>query len=105
VRGGVVAYTAEVKVGVLGVDRGVLDRSGVVSEETALAMAAGARRALGPDALEQPAGTMVFAVETPEAARVRTLRFPGDRERVRTYATTAALHLVRLGVTGEWWPR
>ena len=117
VRGGVVAYTAEVKVGVLGVDRGVLDRSGVVSEETALAMAVGARRALGadvavaitgsagPDALEQPAGTMVFAVETPEAARVRTLRFPGDRERVRTYATTAALHLVRLGVTGEWWPR
>ena len=45
------------------------------------------------------------AVATPEGAQARTLRLPGDRERVRTYATTAALHLTRLAITGEWWSR
>ena len=117
VRGGIVAYHPEVKTGLLGVDPGIIERHGLVSEETALAMAAGARRALdvdvavaitgsaGPDVLEQPAGTMVIAVETPLGARARLSRSPGDRERVRVYTTTAALHLVRLGITGEWWTR
>jgi nicotinamide-nucleotide amidase len=117
VRGGVVAYSIEAKTGMLGVDRSVIERSGAVSEETALAMAAGARRVLdadvavavtgsaGPEALEQPPGTMVIAIETPQGARARTTRSPGDRERVRVYTTTAALHLLRLGITGEWWSR
>ena len=89
VRGAVVAYAAEAKVGVLGVDRGILDQFGVVSEETALAMASGVRRVLsanvgvaitgsaGPELLEQPAGTMVLAVATPDGAQARTLRMPG----------------------------
>jgi nicotinamide mononucleotide (NMN) deamidase PncC len=80
-------------------------------------MAAGARRALdaevavavtgsaGPEPLEQPVGTVFVAVETPEGARFRSLRLPGDRERVRVYATTAALHALRLAVSGEWWDR
>ncbi len=117
VRGAVVAYAPEAKMDVLGVDRGILDEFGLVSEETALAMAAGVRTVLsadvgiaitgsaGPDLLEQPAGTMVLAVATPEGAQARTLRLPGDRERVRTYATTAALHHARLAITGEWWSR
>jgi hypothetical protein len=46
---------------------------------------------------------MIFAVRTPEDVRAKTLRLPGDRERVRTYATTAALHSLRLAVAGEWW--
>jgi len=46
---------------------------------------------------------MIVGVATPEASRARTIRFPGDRERVRTYASTAALHLCRLAVVGEWW--
>jgi hypothetical protein len=28
---------------------------------------------------------------------------PGDRERVRTYTVTAALHHLRLALAGEWW--
>jgi nicotinamide-nucleotide amidase len=113
-RGTVVAYTTDLKRDLLGVS----DLShGVVSEETALAMAAGARKLLqvdvavsvtgsaGPEAQEQPAGTMVIAVETPMDAAANTLRLPGDRERVRTYAATAALHHVRLAVLGEWWNR
>lgn len=114
VRGAVVSYATDVKEQVLGVPSETL-AAGVVSEETALAMAAGAREVLGvdvavavtgsagPDPQEREIGTMVVAVATPDDARARTFRMPGDRERVRAYTTTAALHLVRLAVTGEWW--
>lgn len=114
-RGGIVAYSAEVKEALLGIPSRTLHQFGLVSSETAEAMAQGGRRALGadvvaaitgsagPDRLEAPAGTMVIAVATPDRCAARTLRLPGDRERVRTYATTSALHLARLAVTGDWW--
>jgi hypothetical protein len=35
---------------------------------------------------------------TPFTERVRTFRMPGDRERVRTYTATAALHQVRIAL-------
>lgn len=111
-RGSVITYASDLKQSMLAL--GDIS-AGVVNEQTVLAMASGARVKLGvdvavavggsagPDPLEQPVGTMVFAVETPEGSRARTVRFPGDRERVRTYSTTSALHLVRLAVAGEWW--
>jgi len=114
-RGSIVAYAREAKEAMLGVSAGAIDEHGLVSEETALAMAEGAAERLdadvvvaitgsaGPESLEHPAGTMVFAVRTPEDARARRMSLPGDRERVRTYSTTAALHLVRLALSGEWW--
>ncbi|NNL68874.1 MAG: CinA family protein, partial [Acidimicrobiia bacterium] len=114
VRGSVVSYATRVKQALLGVsDEAIAD--GVVSEATALAMADGGRAALGadvvvavtgsagPDPQEQDVGTMVVAVATPERSQARTFRMPGDRERVRTYTTTAALHLVRLALADEWW--
>lgn len=109
-RGSVVAYTPDLKESLLGVD---VDTQ--VSEETALLMAVGARKTLsvdvaiavvgsaGPDPLEQPVGTMIIAIATPEGEQAQTLRLPGDRERVRIYATTGALHLARLGIEGRWW--
>lgn len=115
VRGSVVAYATELKSSLLGVPPGLVASAGVVSEEVALAMADGARAVLGaevgvavtgaagPDPLGVPAGTMVIAVVTPEGAMARTMRLPGDRERVRAYTTTAALHLTRLAVVGTWW--
>ncbi len=111
--GSVVAYAEDVKADVLDVDVDVA--GGVVTEEAALAMARGAVHLLhadvviavtgsaGPDPQEREVGTMIVAVQTPERARARTLRLPGDRERVRTYATTSALHLARLAAAGEWW--
>ena len=114
VRGSVVSYATDVKEKVLGVAGETLAR-GVVGEETALAMADGAGFLLeadvvvavtgsaGPDPQERDVGTMVIAVVTPEGKQARTLRLPGDRERVRTYATTAALHLTRRAIAGEWW--
>ncbi len=109
-RGAVVAYAPDLKKSLLAVASDEL-----VSEATALEMAIGARETLsvdvgvavvgsaGPEPLEQPAGTMVIAVATPKSARAMTRRFPGDRERVRAYCTTAALHLVRLAITETWW--
>ena len=113
-RGSVVAYDIDEKRGLLGVDDDAV-AAGVVSEPMAVAMARGAQDALqvdvavsvtgaaGPDPHGASPGTMVIGVATPEDVRARTLRFPGDRERVRTYATTSALHLVRLAITGAWW--
>ncbi len=115
-RGAVVAYAVDLKEHLLKVPEEAL-AEGVVSEAVAEAMAVGARRLLetdvavsvtgsaGPDPLERRPGTMVVGVSTPEATRARTLRLPGDRERVRTYTATAALHLTRLAVTGVWWGR
>lgn len=105
-RGSVVAYASDLKSSILGVPGATLDEHGVVSESTATAMAIGARSVLGvdvavavtgsagPEPLEQPIGTMIVAVATPVSSTVRTLHLPGDRERVRAYTATAALHLV-----------
>jgi nicotinamide-nucleotide amidase len=113
-RGGVVTYATDLKRGMLGVTEDAL-RHGVVSEPVAAQMASGARRALavdvavsvtgsaGPDPQDAAVGTMVVAVATPDRVAARTLRLPGDRERVRTYSSTAGLHLLRLAVEGTWW--
>jgi nicotinamide-nucleotide amidase len=105
-RGSVVAYASDLKKSILGVPGETIDEHGVVSEATAEAMARGARSVLGvdvavavtgsagPEPLEQPVGTMIVAVATPVCSRVTTLHMPGDRERVREYTATAALHLV-----------
>jgi nicotinamide-nucleotide amidase len=111
-RGSIVAYATDLKHDLLGIDEATLE-TGVVTEATALGMANGARERLGVDVAvavtgfagpsgDDP-GTMILAVVTPEGARARTLRLPGDRERVRTYTVTAAVHLLRLGLTGAWW--
>jgi nicotinamide-nucleotide amidase len=114
-RGSIVAYATDVKESRLGVGADVIAAHGVVSEPVGVAMAEGARSALdvdvavgltgsaGPDRQEQPVGTIVIAVATPDGTRVRTFRMPGDRERVRTFATTASLQLLRLSLQGIEW--
>jgi nicotinamide-nucleotide amidase len=110
-RGGIIAYDSELKERLLG----VTDTSTVVDLETAEQMAIGGRELLGadvavsvtgsagPEPLEKPQGTMVIGVSTPEHTRAKELRMVGDRERVRTYAVTSALHLTRLALIGKWW--
>lgn len=111
VKGGVVAYQTELKQRLLGLP----DVPGVVSEEAAVALATGARALLdvdvalsvtgsaGPDPLEKPVGTVMIGVATPEGARAREMRFTGDRDRIRAFGATAALHLARLAIVGRWW--
>lgn len=101
VRGGVVAYTAQAKIGVLGVDAGLVARRGTVDGEVASAMAVAAARLFGsdwglattgvagPDPSEgKPVGTVHVAVSGPGGVRARQLRLSGDREAIR-HATVA----------------
>lgn len=109
-RGSVIPYATDIKTSLLAVDAA----DGVVNEKTARQMAEAARPLLGADVVasltgsagptpqEAPTGTVVVAVATPEGTWARTLRLPGDRERVRTYAATAALQLTRLAIAGRW---
>jgi len=111
VKGGLIAYDSQLKQDLLGVE----DISRVVEETAAKQMADGARELLGvdiavaltgsagPTPLEKPPGTIVIAVATPEDTRAREIKYTGDRERVRVFATTAALHLTRLAILGRWW--
>jgi nicotinamide-nucleotide amidase len=111
VKGGVVAYATELKRKLLDLH----DVTGVVTEEAAVALARGAQSLLGvdvaisvtgsagPEPLEKPVGTVMIGVATPEDARARELRFTGDRDRIRAFGATAALHLARLAIIGRWW--
>jgi nicotinamide-nucleotide amidase len=107
--GGVVSYSDEVKRGALGVPAELLQRHGAVSPETAEAMAAGARAALGTDVAvsvtgvagpgggspEKPVGLVYLHAVTPEDSHGVELRLPGNREAVRRRAAVSALHLLR----------
>lgn len=109
-RGSVGAYASDIKTSLLFVPESLIRDKGIVSEDVALAMARGACQRIetdvavavtgsaGPDPLEVETGTMCVAVVTPDSERARTFKMPGDRERVRTYAATAALHQVRLAL-------
>jgi nicotinamide-nucleotide amidase len=113
--GSVVAYSPGLKTALLGVPPELIEEEGVVSEDVALAMAEGGAARLGaevvvavtgsagPEAGGAPVGTMVVAVRTPESAAARTFHMPPDRERARTFTSTAALQSVRLALRGEWW--
>ena len=115
-RGSVVSYASDLKESLLGVSSDAL-ADGVVSARTAQQMADGVRRTLGtdvgvgitgsagPDPADAPVGVSYVGVATPHGAAVRRLQMPGDRERIRAYTTTAALHLARLGISGKWWNR
>lgn len=104
VKGGVVAYDAEVKRTVLGVSAALLDEEGPVSQSVACAMARGALRHLGatigvattgvagPEPHGgQPPGTVVVAVVSPWGDSAITVHCAGDREGVRRGAVDAAL--------------
>lgn len=114
VRGGVVAYAADAKTRVLGVDAGLVDERGTIDEQVAAEMAAGARRTLGadvglattgnagPDASEgQPVGRVWIAVAMPEGVSTERLDLGGDRAAVRTGAVVAVLSHALARLTEE----
>jgi nicotinamide-nucleotide amidase len=102
-RGAVVSYSSEVKYDLLGVPDGP-----VVTADASEAMATGACRVLGcdvavavtgvagPDEQEGvPVGTVFLAIAEGDAAQSVMVRLPGDRERVRQFATISVLDLLR----------
>lgn len=110
VAGGVVSYSNEAKVELLGVDPKLLAEYGAVSEPVAEAMAAGALRRFGADTAvattgiagpggatpDKPVGTVCFSVQLAGGPTLtRTLLLPGNRSDVRERSTTVAMHLLR----------
>ena len=105
--GGVVAYSNQVKVSQLGVPADLLEQVGAVSEEVALAMAEGVRRALGahlgvgitgvagPGHSElKPPGLVYVALAAPGEARCVKLVDDLGREGNRLAAASLALQLL-----------
>ena len=92
-KGGVVAYSNEVKECALGVRHSTLEAHGAVSEETAREMAEGVRTRLGADLAiattgiagpdggtrEKPVGTVWIAVADATHTEAQLLSFPGRR--------------------------
>jgi nicotinamide-nucleotide amidase len=102
-RGSIVTYASDVKRDLLGVGDGP-----VVSEQAALEMAEGARRALGSDVglaltgvagpAEQdgmPVGTLCIAIVDADGSTSTTLLLPGQREQMRQFSVISSLDLLR----------
>jgi len=112
--GGVVTYADDMKERLLGVAAEDLARHGAVSESVARSMGRGAIRlgaqcavavtgVAGPGGGSEakPVGTVHVAVVTPRGEQHRLYRFPGGRERVRAFAGTFALDLLRRALIEE----
>ncbi|MFJ2619124.1 CinA family protein [Glutamicibacter sp. NPDC087344] len=104
-RGGVVSYSSDVKISVLGVDASLLAVSGSVDPEVARQMAVGAQRACGADVAVSATG--VAGPEAHDGKSVGTVfigwafnnesgsrehHFVGDRAQIREQSTQAAIN-------------
>ena len=106
---GLTTYSNEAKTALLGVDPATIATHGAVSEETARAMAEGARRVTGANyavattgiagptggSPEKPVGTVWFAVATPEKTVAARHLCGTDRGQVIDRATAYAIRMLR----------
>lgn len=107
--GGAVVYSNELKTDFAGVPADMIDRHGAVSREVAAALAEGIRYRTaatlgvgitgvagpGGGTAEKPVGLVFHAVATDRGTEVVQRNFPGDRIRIRRFASTMALDMVR----------
>ena len=109
-RGGIVAYSNDVKIAHAAVPAELIERHGAVSLEVADALADGARTRLGADlgvgitgvagpdggTDEKPVGLVWVSVAAGADARLtRSVTLPGARADIRDRATAVAMHLIR----------
>ena len=107
--GGAITYANELKTLYANVPPAVIEKHGAVSKEVALAMAEGIRTETGATlgvgitgvagpgggSEEKPVGLVYIAVSDAQKNEVVERKFPGDRGRIRWYATQQALDLIR----------
>jgi nicotinamide-nucleotide amidase len=107
--GGAIVYSNTVKTELAGVPADMIERHGAVSREVAAALAEGIRYRLeatlgigitgvaGPagGTREKPVGLVFHALASANGTEVIERNFPGDRKRIRWFATTLALDMVR----------
>ncbi len=107
--GGAVVYSNALKTELAGVPAEMIDRHGAVSREVAAALAEGIRYrcestlgvgitgVAGPSGgtPDKPVGLVFHAVASSTGTEVVQRNFPGDRKRIRRFASTMALDMVR----------
>lgn len=105
--GGVVSYTNDVKMRLLGVKEETLAQFGAVSGETAREMAEGVRKATGADVavsvtgvagpssdeMGNVVGTVFIAFSSEQETISEKLQLSGDREKIREQSVNAMLWL------------
>jgi nicotinamide-nucleotide amidase len=113
-RGGIIAYSNDVKQKELGVRNTTLETHGAVSEPTAAEMASGVRQRLsadiglsitgiaGPDGgtPDKPVGTVCFGLAAADKLFTRRYQLWGNREWVKLLSSQVALDWVRRYVLG-----
>lgn len=110
--GGAIAYSDRSKTVLADVPYELIEEHGAVSDPVARALAEGIRRRTGstlalsitgiagpnpphgPDA-SKPVGLIYIALANGEVTHVKQVRIPGDRDRVRLWATQHALEMLR----------
>jgi nicotinamide-nucleotide amidase len=112
---GVVSYSNNSKLELLGVKKETLEKFGAVSEETAVEMARGIRLTsrtdigvsitgiAGPDGgtLEKPVGLVYIGYADSDSSFAEKHIFNGDRIDIKERSADAALHLVRKKLQGS----
>ena len=107
--GGVISYTDDVKISMLGVPESLIEQHGAVSPECAVAMATGAAEQLSADYglsvtgyagpgggdAGNPVGTMHIGYHSPVGVWSKTVRYVGDRVDVKERVVQAALDMMR----------
>jgi nicotinamide-nucleotide amidase len=107
--GGAVVYSNALKTELAGVPTEMIDRHGAVSREVAAALAEGIRYrcestlgvgitgVAGPNGgtPDKPVGLVFHAVASDTGTEVVQRNFPGDRKRIRRFASTMALDMMR----------
>jgi len=108
-RGSIVAYSNEVKTGIVGVEEETIRNCGAVSPETAIEMAEGGRKLLkvdicisdtgiaGPTGATpgKPVGLFYIGLAAEDVTLGREHRFRGSREKNKQKATEMALSLLK----------
>jgi nicotinamide-nucleotide amidase len=107
--GGAVVYSNELKTQFANVPKTLIGKHGAVSREVAKALAEGIRQrcvssfgigitgVAGPTGgtEQKPVGLVYVALASEEGTQVVERNFPGDRKRIRWFATQQALEMVR----------
>jgi nicotinamide-nucleotide amidase len=107
--GGAVVYSNALKTELAGVPADMIERHGAVSREVAAALAEGIRYRCestlgvgitgvagpGGGSPEKPVGLVFHAVASDSGTEVVQRNFPGDRKRIRRFASTMALDMLR----------
>ncbi len=109
---GVIAYSNEVKINLLGVKKEILNKFGSVSKEVALSMAQGIKHIARTDiglattgiagpgggSLLKPIGLVYVALASNSREIYEEYRFVGKREKIKEQVKNAALNLLRKGL-------